>query len=126
MGAGLAGAAGREAIRVWGSGRTGAEVADDVDDHMRNLSDGYLREQLGGAISAAQNHGRQAVLTAAPPANYFASEVLDSNTCKKCRDIDGTKFDDMDAAAQAYSGGGYTDCLGRLRCRGIVVAVWND
>lgn len=126
MAAGLAGAAGREAIRVWSSGRTGSEVADDVDAHMRDLSDNYLREQLGGAISAAQNHGRQAVLTAAPPAKYFASEVLDTNTCKKCRDIDGTQFDGQDEAAQAYASGGYTECLGRLRCRGIVVAVWDD
>jgi hypothetical protein len=126
MAAGLAGAAGREAIRVWSSGRTGAEVADDVDSHMRDLGDGYLREQLGGAISAAQNHGRQAVLTAAPPAKYFASEVLDTNTCKKCRSIDGTQFEGQDEAAQAYASGGYTECLGRLRCRGIVVAVWDD
>ncbi len=126
MAAGLAGAAGREAIRVWSSGRTGAEVADDVDAHMRDLGDGYLREQLGGAISAAQNHGRQAVLTAAPPGKYFASEVLDSNTCKKCRAIDGNEFGSMDEAAQAYASGGYTECLGRLRCRGIVVAVWDD
>jgi hypothetical protein len=126
MAAGLAGAAGREAIRVWSSGRTGAEVADDVDSHMRDLSDDYLRVQLGGAISAAQNHGRQAVLTAAPPAKYFASEVLDSNTCKKCRAIDGEDLGGMDEAAQAYASGGYTECLGRLRCRGIVVAVWDD
>jgi len=126
MAAGLAGAAGREAIRVWSTGRTGAEVADDVDAHMRDLSDTYLKEQLGGAISAAQNHGRQAVLTAAPPAKYFASEVLDTGTCKKCRAIDGNEFDSMDEAAQAYASGGYTECLGRLRCRGIVVAVWDD
>jgi len=126
MAAGIAGAAGREAIRVWSSGRTGAEVADDVDAHMRDLGDSYLRLQLGGAVSTAQNHGRQAVLTAAPPAKYFASEVLDTNTCKKCRAIDGNEFESMDEAAQAYASGGYTECLGRLRCRGIVVAVWND
>lgn len=126
MATGLAMTAGREAIRVWSAGRTGAEVADDVDEHMKGLSDSYLREQLGGAISAAQNHGRQAVLTAAPDADYYASEVLDENTCKECRDIDGEKFDSMEDAATAYASGGYLDCLGRLRCRGIVVAVWND
>lgn len=126
MATGIAVAAGREAIRVWSSGRTGSEVADDVDAHMRDLGDNYLRLQLGGAISAAQNQGRQAVLTAAPPAKYFASEVLDTNTCKKCREIDGTEFGDADEAAQAYASGGYNECLGRLRCRGIVVAVWDD
>jgi hypothetical protein len=123
---GLAGAAGREALRVWAPGQSGSDVADQVDDHMRSLSDSYLKDQLGSAVSAAQNHGRQAVLSAAPPAKYFASEVLDTNTCKNCREIDGQQFEDMAAAEQAYVSGGYTECLGRLRCRGIVVAVWDD
>jgi hypothetical protein len=121
-----ANAAGREALRIWAPGDTGADVADGVDDHMRSLSDSYLRDQLGNALSAAQNHGRQAVLSAAPPAKYFASEILDSNTCKNCRAIDGQQFRDMDEAEQAYVSGGYRLCLGRLRCRGIVVAVWDD
>jgi hypothetical protein len=124
--AGLAGAAGREALRVWAPGQSGSDVADQVDDHMRSLSDSYLKDQLGSAVSAAQNHGRQAVMTAAPPAKYFASEVLDTATCKNCREIDGEQFEDMAAAEQAYVSGGYTECLGRLRCRGIVVAVWDD
>lgn len=123
---GFANAAGREALRIWSTGDTGADVADGVDDHMRSLSDSYLRDQLGNALSAAQNHGRQAALAAAPPAKYFASEVLDSNTCKNCREIDGHEFADMEEAEQAYVSGGYRDCLGRLRCRGIVVAVWDD
>lgn len=126
MGSGLAGAAGREAIRVWSDGRTGSEVADDVDNHMRSLSDGFLQEQLGHAVSAAQNHGRQAVINAAPKGRYFASEVLDKNTCKACRAIDGEEFESKGEAGQAYASGGYVDCQGRLRCRGIVVAVWND
>lgn len=126
VGTSLATSAGREALRIWAPGDSGADVADGVDDHMRSLSDSYLQDQLGNALSMAQNHGRQAVLSAAPPAKYFASEVLDSNTCKNCRAIDGQEFVDMDEAEQAYVSGGYRLCLGRLRCRGIVVAVWDD
>lgn len=126
IGTSLAVSAGREALRIWTPEDTPAEVADSVDDHMRSLSDSYLRDQLGSALSTAQNHGRQAVLSAAPPAKYFASEVLDSNTCKQCRAIDGQEFVDMAQAEQAYASGGYRLCLGRLRCRGIVVAVWDD
>lgn len=126
VGTSLATSAGREALRIWAPGDSGADVADGVDDHMRSLSDSYLQDQLGNALSMAQNHGRQAVLSAAPPAKYFASEVLDSNTCKNCRAIDGQQFVDMDEAEQAYVSGGYRLCLGRLRCRGIVVAVWDD
>lgn len=123
---GFAGSAGREALRVWTSESTGAEVADMVDDHLRSLSDSYLRDQLGNALSTAQNSGRQAVMNAAPPAKYFASEILDKNTCKKCAAIDGEQFDSMKDAEQAYASGGYIECQGRLRCRGIVVAVWDD
>lgn len=126
IGSGFANSAGREALRIWSPGSTGADVADGVDDHMRSLSDSYLRDQLGNALSAAQNHGRQAVLSAAPPADYYASEVLDSNTCTNCRAIDGQQFVDMEQAEEAYVSGGYRLCQGKLRCRGIVVAVWND
>jgi hypothetical protein len=125
IGSSLATSAGREALRVWTPGRNGAEIADMVDDHVRSLSDSYLRDQLGNALSTAQNAGRHAVLDAAPPADYYASEVLDSNTCKNCREIDGQKFESKEAAGEAYASGGYVECLGRLRCRGIVVAVWN-
>lgn len=122
----VANSAGREGLRIWAPNSTGAHVADGVDDHLRSLSDSYLRDQLGNALSAAQNHGRQAVLSSAPPANYYASEVLDTNTCKNCRAIDGQQFVDMEEAEQAYASGGYQLCLGKLRCRGIVVAVWDD
>lgn len=121
-----ANAAGREALRIWTPGDAPSDVSDGVDEHLKGLSDSYLRDQLGNALSAAQNHGRQAVLSAAPKAKYYASEVLDSNTCKNCRAIDGQEFTDMSEAEQAYVSGGYRLCAGRLRCRGIVVAVWND
>lgn len=121
-----ASAAGREALRVWAPTSTGSEVADAVDIHMGRLSDAYLRTQLGNALSSAQNEGRFAVIDVAPPADYYASEILDTNTCVNCAEIDGQQFTDMDAAAQAYASGGYVDCLGSLRCRGIVVAVYHD
>jgi hypothetical protein len=125
IGASAATSAGREALRVWTPGRNGSDVAGLVDEHMKGLSDSYLQDQLGAALSSAQNTGRQAVLNMAPKADYYASEVLDSNTCSKCASIDGTKFDDKESAGEAYASGGYVECLGRLRCRGIVVAVWN-
>lgn len=121
-----ANAAGREALRIATPGRSGAEIADGVDDHLRQLSDSFLNDQLGNALSTAQNAGRLAVMTAAPNAKYYASEVLDKNTCKNCRAIDGQQFESLEQAAEAYASGGYTECLGRLRCRGIVVAVWDD
>jgi hypothetical protein len=124
--AGLAAAAGREALRVWLPGESGAVVAALVKDHLTSLSDSFLRDQVGGAMSTAQNYGRAAVLEVAPEATYSASEVLDRNTCPACLELDGTEFADLAEARAAYASGGYVNCDGRLRCRGVIVALWND
>jgi hypothetical protein len=124
--AGTAAAAGREALRVWGSDTDGEAVASKVNDHLNGFTDAWLKEQLGGALSTAQNQGRLAIMAGQPKATLYASEVLDKNTCDNCMDIDGTKFETDEQAQEAYASGGYVDCLGRLRCRGIVVAVWDS
>jgi hypothetical protein len=123
--AGLAAAAGREALRVWRPGESGAAVAALVKDHLASLSDSFLRDQVGGAMSTAQNYGRAAVLDVAPEATYAASEILDLNTCPPCLELDGTEFADLAEARAAYASGGYVNCDGRLRCRGIIIATWN-
>jgi hypothetical protein len=123
--ASLAAAAGREALRVWRPGETGKQVAAMVKKHLKTLSDTFLRDQVGGAMSTAQNYGRAAVLDVAPEATYAASEILDKNTCVPCEELDGTTFADLAAARAAYASGGYVECEGRLRCRGVIVALWN-
>lgn len=124
--AGLAAAAGREALRVWRPGESGAAAAAMVREHLASLSDAFLRDQVGGAMSTAQNYGRAAVLDVAPEAEYHASEILDKNTCPPCAELDGTTFADLSEARAAYASGGYVGCEGRLRCRGIIVATWGD
>lgn len=124
--AGLAAAAGREALRVWRPGESGAAVAAMVREHLASLSDSFLRDQVGGAMSTAQNYGRAAVLEVAPEATYSASEILDKATCVPCEEIDGTEFASLAEARAAYASGGYVACLGRLRCRGILVATWGS
>jgi 2'-5' RNA ligase len=123
LGVGLVQSAVRQAMRVWGSGSP-SQVAGQVDEHLAGLSGAAVEEQVGAAMSAAQNEGRMAVLAAAPPATYVSSEVLDRNSCKPCRDIDGTEYDSLTAARAAYPSGGYTGCLGGNRCRGTLVTVW--
>jgi hypothetical protein len=123
LGAGLVQSAVRQAMRVWGSGTAG-QVAAQVDEHLTGLSGAQVEEQVGAAMTAAQNEGRMAVLAVAPPATYTASEALDRNSCKPCRDIDGTQYTDLAVARTAYPTGGYTGCLGGSRCRGTLVTVW--
>lgn len=123
LGVGLVQAAVRQAMRVWGSG-SAAQVAAQVDEHLASLSGAAVEEQVGAAMTAAQNEGRMAVLAVAPPAEYTATEILDKSSCKPCRDIDGTRFTNLPDARAAYPTGGYTDCLGGQRCRGTLVTVW--
>ncbi|WP_328436886.1 hypothetical protein OHA71_06410 [Streptomyces sp. NBC_00444] len=123
LGVGLVQSAVRQAMRVWGSG-SASQVAAQVDEHLAALSGAAVEEQIGGAMSAAQNEGRMAVLAVAPPATYTATEILDKNSCKPCRDIDGREFPTLMEAREAYPTGGYTRCLGGARCRGTLVTVW--
>lgn len=123
LGVGLVQSAVRQAMRVWGSG-TAQQVAAAVDEHLANLSGAAVEEQVGAAMTAAQNEGRFAVLAVAPPAEYVSSEVLDRNSCAPCRGIDGTRFTNLPDARAAYPSGGYTGCLGGARCRGTLVTVW--
>lgn len=127
MGDSTAAAAGREAVRISRPDADGKQVAETVTDHLKSLTDAWPREQLGGALTAAQNLGRIAAVDAGPPdVRLYSSEVLDKATCEPCREIDGTEFADRAAAVEAYASGGYIGCLGRLRCRGIITAVWKD
>lgn len=123
LGLGLVQSAVRRAVQLFGSG-TGAEVAAQVEEHLAGLSGAAVEEQVGAAMTAAQNEGRMAVLAVAPPATYVASEALDRSSCKPCRDVDGTEYATLSAARAAYPTGGYTGCLGGPRCRGTLVTVW--
>jgi 2'-5' RNA ligase len=123
LGNGLVQSAVRQAMRVWGSGPP-SQVAAAVDEYLAGLTGAAVEEQVGGAMSAAQNEGRMAVLAVAPPAEYTASEILDKNSCSPCRQIDGTRYTTLPDARAAYPSGGYIDCLGGNRCRGTLVTVW--
>lgn len=133
LGASMALAAGREALRLFvpGSGGSDAEaIADSVDTYLQGLAGADRNVALGGALTRAQNGGRIATLRNAENAGrsvtYYASEVLDRNTCGPCKAINGDVLPTLDAAVLAYgAGGGYLLCEGRERCRGTVVAVWN-
>jgi hypothetical protein len=122
----LAGAAAREALRLAVPGAAAGAVAAAVVAFLAGLSDRFLKDQLGAALSQAQASGRFAVLHDVPVAEYVSSEVLDSSTCGPCRDVDGTTFADLDAAEAAYGNGSYIHCEGGIRCRGTVIALWND
>lgn len=125
MATSTAATAGRTAAQLLGTG-DGKTIATATTGFLAGLTDRFLRDQVGGALSAAQAAGQRLVLEAAPAGEYVASEINDVRCCKPCASIDGTRFDDLDAALSAYGSGKYVGCSGGARCRGRFFAVWGD
>lgn len=146
LAAGFVGVAAREAVRAFRTPAPGTgdvvpklpgapsgdlSVADVVDAALAALSDRALRDQLGGALTRAQNVARLETAKAADPDPnapqiiYVGSETLDGNTCPPCRDVDEFVFPSWIEAWVAYAGGPYLWCKGGVRCRGTVRARWN-
>lgn len=131
LAAGLAIAAGREAMRVNAPDLDGNQVADKVGEFLAAMSDATTRASLGGALTGAQNQARIETFRSGPIASLYADEKLDSNTCVNCRAIDGRYIGStedgttMAEVEKLYPMGGYVDCLGRDRCRGTITGVWR-
>jgi len=132
LGLALAVSAARTALPLAQSGMSGDEVAAAVRVALNDLTDAQPRLALGAALTAAQNQSRLATFAAAaeqpdaPIPAYYASEVLDSNTCPACREVDRRWLgNDLTLVRRLYPSGGYVDCEGGPRCRGTVVVVWR-
>lgn len=126
---GMSLAAQRKGVQLVGGGRTPAEVSTDLVEHLHGLKHQWTKDQLAGAVQAAQNTGRFAVWDGVPaetPVQWYASELLDANTCGPCAANDGREYDSLEEAQQEYPSGGYMDCDGGPRCRGTVVAVFDE
>lgn len=138
--------ASREAFRLT---TADVDVAAYVTSILGELPMLYERDVLGGMATGAVNEGRYEVvatilggtsplqaaqpnfitgLTPSPSAPIYALEILDGNTCEECAAIDGQRYDTIDEARVDYPGigGGYVNCLGRDRCRGSLVFVYDE
>jgi hypothetical protein len=122
----LAQRASRNAVRLSGGALAPDEVAAAVVGDLNSRSDAYTREILGGAVQQAINDGRGLVMSRSNPSRIYASELLDNNTCPKCVGKDGTEYESVTSAARDYPSGGYKDCEGREKCRGVLVAVYDE
>lgn len=126
---GLSLAAQRKGVALVGGGRTPAQLATELVTHLQGLKHAWTKDQLAGAVQASQNIGRFTVWEGVPeehPVTWYASELLDSNTCDPCAAIDGREYGSLEEAQTDYPSGGFTDCDGGPRCRGTVVAVFDE
>ncbi len=60
------------------------------------------------------------------PAQIYASELLDENTCSPCLRVDGRNYPSMAAMREDYPLGMYRLCAGGMLCRGTPVYVWRS
>lgn len=104
---------------------SGTDVASAVAEHLQDLSPTYLNDMLGGALTQAQNAGRIFTMQQAP-GTFYSSELLDEATCDNCEAVDGTEYGTLGDAEQDYPTGGYSECLGGPRCRGTIIAVYDE
>lgn len=126
MNRGISNSAATQALMRYGvDDLSGAEVSEAVRGHLEDLSGSYLNDMLGGALTQAQNQGRMFVMDQAP-GEYYSSELLDENTCEFCEAVDGTDYPTIEAANADYPMGGYSECAGGPRCRGTIVAVYDE
>jgi hypothetical protein len=124
---GISDSAARQALLRYGvSALTPKDVGAGVRTQLESLSDSYLNDVLGGAMTQAQNGARRDVMSQDEGAQLYASELLDMNTCENCASEDGTEFQSQADADEAYPTGGYVDCLGGPRCRGTLVAIYGE
>jgi hypothetical protein len=122
----LAGAAGKKAMDLTGGSLSPEEVAASVKEHLMGLTKARVKDQVSGATSNAQNSGRKLTMRRNDPTNIYSSELLDENTCQACTGEDGTSFTNMDEAEVSYPGGGFAECEGGERCRGTLVATYDE
>jgi hypothetical protein len=118
--------AARQALLRYTTGLDVDQVLDEVREHIDGLSQTWLRDQLGGALTAAQNAARFAVMDSAPVRRIVASELLDGLTCEPCGQVDGREYTSVAAGAVDYPTGGHKDCLGGPRCRGTLIAIYES
>ncbi|AYD81499.1 head maturation protease [Arthrobacter phage KBurrousTX] len=78
------------------------------------------------AVHAAHGLGRNEAAQDLNPSEIFASEIMDGNTCKFCKEIDGHEYQSLEDALTDYPHGGYRLCEGGTRCRGTLVYMYDE
>lgn len=117
----------RKAVQLAADDPSPFQVANGVREHLLGLSNSYLEDQFGGALQAANNAARFTAFGLEEEAlRFYASEILDVATCSPCTALDGTEYTSLADAQVDYPTGGYKSCLGGVRCRGTVVAVYRE
>ncbi len=96
----------------------------ELRDGLAAVSENALKEAAGYGGSESFNFGRsdeaQAFADDIDQVQYSA--ILDGNVCEECAPLDGREWEYSDPRTEKYAGGN-PDCLGRGRCRCLLVYI---
>jgi hypothetical protein len=100
-------------------GKTGRALADYVRDGLNALSDAPIARASRGAASTSFNLGRNLAAQARPLdiREAIRSEVLDAETCRPCRKLDGKRV--VVDSPEYFELMPPAQCDGRDFCRGF-------
>jgi hypothetical protein len=128
MGQGLARAAGREAARLASPEADPKATARAAVD-AASASNTPIHDSVWEAVARGMGVGRRAaqerVAESAPGLVVMASALRDRNTCGPCLENDQARYPDVPSAYADFPAGHYKACLGRGRCRCLLVLVPN-
>lgn len=110
------------------TGTTAGDVAATVVDGLEQASTAGRLLDARVAAEAAQGVGRKVQAdNSTTPTQIYASELRDRGTCGPCAAVDGTRYRTLDEAEIDYPNlNGFADCLGRDRCRGTLVLIYDE
>lgn len=112
---------------AYSTARTGRGTTEFLADVAAAADKTSTRGLLDIANQGALNvfgAGRQDGLGAiSSPARWYASELLDRNTCAPCSWVDGKEYSSLSELRRDYPDSGYVSCLGGERCRGTPVVI---
>lgn len=125
MGQGLARAAGKEAARLAGpeadpkgTARQAVAAAVEAQTPIHDALHAEVARGMGAGRTAAQQAVQLATGLKLIP---FASALRDQATCGPCAANDGHEYPDLMASVADFPTGHYAGCLGRSRCRCLVL-----
>jgi hypothetical protein len=89
---------------------------------------GSMESALAAVAGEARMAAYEALIAARGESGivFIASEINDAVRCAPCSKIDGVRFGNYAEAKAAYPAGQYMACLGRERCRGLLIATIPD
>lgn len=101
------------------------EILDMVDAAAAKSAP-KAKDAAKQTVHTAHGKGRTRTAQKMKPTLIWASELLDGNTCAKCRRLDGKEYKTLAAGKRDYPNGPYKNCLGGNRCRGTLVFIYDE